>query len=202
MKRTANPGGRPYQSELRDRQAAQTRDRILDAAVRVMARGVATLSIPDVAREAGVSIPTVYRHFGTKQELLAAIYPHVIRRAGFRDIVLPRTIDELRGSVRAMFERVDAVDDIARAAMASPASDEARALAVPTRVEVTRRLAESIEPKLHQADRERIARLLTVLVTSSSLRVWRDQLGATVEQAADDIEWIVQAAISASRAAR
>jgi AcrR family transcriptional regulator len=202
MKRVAKPVGRRYQSELRDQQTAQTRDRILDAAVRVMARGVATLSVPDVAHEAGVSIPTVYRHFGTKQDLLAAVYPHVIRRAGFRDIVLPRTIDELRDSVRAIFERVDAVDDIARAAMASPASDEARALTVPTRVEVTRRLAESIEPKLKQADRDRIARLLTVLVTSSSLRVWRDQLGATVEQAADDIEWIVQAAISAARRPR
>ena len=184
---------------MRDEQAAQTRERILDAAVRVMARGVATLSIPDVAREAGVSIPTVYRHFGTKQDLLAAVYPHVIRRAGFRDIVLPRTIDELRDSVHAIFERVDAVDDIARAAMASPASDEARALSVPTRIEVTRRLAASIEPKLEEADRERIARLLTVLVTSSSLRVWRDQLGSTVDQAADDIEWVVQAAIAASR---
>jgi len=58
--------GRPYNNELRAQQAEATRSRILDATIRVMAGGVGTLSIPDVAREAGVSVPTIYRHFGTK----------------------------------------------------------------------------------------------------------------------------------------
>ena len=47
-----------------------------------MASGLASLSIPAVAREAGVSVPTVYRHFGTKDDLLAAVYPHVARGSG------------------------------------------------------------------------------------------------------------------------
>ena len=67
---------RPYRSELREEQAESTRSRILDATMRVMGRGVASLSIPAVAREAGVSTPTVYRHFGTKHDLLDALYPH------------------------------------------------------------------------------------------------------------------------------
>ena len=70
-------------NELRAAQAQATRARILEATVAVMARGVASVSIPAVAREAGVSVPTVYRHFATKRDLLTSVFPHVLHR--FRD---------------------------------------------------------------------------------------------------------------------
>jgi len=73
----ANNAKRPYRSELRAERADQTRGRILDAVVQVMAGGIASLSIPDVAREAGVAVPTVYYHFRTKDDLLEAVYPHL-----------------------------------------------------------------------------------------------------------------------------
>ena len=123
MTRIANKGARSYSSELRAQQAEETRSRILDATVRVMARGLVTLSIPDVAREAGVSVPTVYRHFRTKQDLVAAVYPHLAARTGINQPQPPGTVDELRDGVRAYFGSLDALDEAARAAMASPASD-------------------------------------------------------------------------------
>ena len=189
---------RPYRSELRDRQSDDTRARILDAAIRVMARGVATISIPAVAREAGVSIPTVYRHFGTKRDLLAAVFPHVLRSAGLDEFVPPRSIDELGRGVRDLFERIDAAGALTRAAAASPAANEVRRVDMPARLEMSRRLADSIVPKLTPGDRDRIARLLTILVSASALRVWRDHLGSTVEEAANDIDWVISAAIAAS----
>jgi AcrR family transcriptional regulator len=198
MTRIVNVEARPYRSQLRQEQVEETRARILDATLRVMAGGIASVSIPAVAREAGVSVPTVYRHFATKRELMAALHPHVMRRAGFDEVVPPRSIDELRDGVRSLFERLDAADDLAWAAMASPASEEVRAIHAPRRLEVGRRIADSIEPTLAKADRERIARLLVVLISSSSLRVWRDHLGGSVEQAADDIDWAIRAAIAAS----
>ena len=70
---------RAYKSPLRDERAIQTRTRILDGLVQVMARnGIAELSIPLVAREAGVSIPSIYRHFPTKRDLITALdeYAH------------------------------------------------------------------------------------------------------------------------------
>jgi AcrR family transcriptional regulator len=189
---------REYRSQLRAQQADQTRSRILDATLRVMADGVASVSIPAVAREAGVSVPTIYRHFGTKRDLLAALYPHLEQRAGLDEMVVPRSIDELQDGVRAIFERIDSFDDLARAAMASPAAEEARRITMPDRLALGRRLADSIVPKLAKADRDRIARLLVVLITSSALRVWRDHLGSSVEKAADDIDWVVRAAIAAA----
>jgi AcrR family transcriptional regulator len=198
MTRIAQRPTRAYRSELREEQTEETRARVLDATMRVMATGLASLSVPAVAREAGVSVPTIYRHFRTKPELLAAVYPHAARRAGLDAIADPRSLDELRPMIRALLERLDNLDDLSRAAMASPAASEVRHATMPTRYQRIRRLADSIEPKLRKADRDRITRLLTVVTASSSLRMWRDHLGLSVDEVANEVDWIVRAAIAAS----
>ncbi|CAN5184220.1 hypothetical protein BH23CHL9_BH23CHL9_16210 [soil metagenome] len=190
---------REYRSELRAQQADETRARILDATGRVMARGILSLSMPAVAREAGVSVPTIYRHFGTKEGLVAAIYPYAMARAGLKELPFPRTLDEIRDGVRAYIGQLDSLDDISRAAMASPASAEPREISMRRRIAGNRQLVDSIEPKLAPADRDRLVRLLTVLVTSSSIRMWRDHLGASLDQTADDVDWVVRAALAAAR---
>jgi AcrR family transcriptional regulator len=58
-------------SRLRAEQAAQTRARILDAAREVFERGgYAGARIEDIATEAGVAVPTVYKGFVNKRTLL------------------------------------------------------------------------------------------------------------------------------------
>jgi len=197
MTRIATRPARVYRSELRQAQTEETRARILDATMRVMATGLASLSIPAVAREAGVSVPTIYRHFRTKRELLAAVYPHAARRAGLDAIADPRSLDELRPMIRALIERLDNLDDLSRAAIASPAASEVRHATMSTRYQRIQRLADSIEPKLRKADRDRITRLLTVVTASSSLRMWRDHLGLSVDEVAEEVDWIVRAAVFA-----
>jgi AcrR family transcriptional regulator len=197
MTHLANTRARPYRSELRAEQAEATRDRILEATGRVLADGIASVSIPGIAREAGVSVATVYRHFATKTDLLAAMYPHLLRRTGLDELVPPRSIDELRDGLRALFDRTDSFDDLARAAMASPGSAEVRRLSMVRRLGWAREFAQTSAPGLAEADRDRIARLLVVLTTSSSIRMWRDQLGSSVEEAADDVDWVMRAVIAA-----
>jgi AcrR family transcriptional regulator len=199
MTRIANKATRTYRSDLRAEQAEETRGRILDAALRVMTAGVASLSIPAVAREAGVSVPTVYRHFGTKAELLAAMYPHAARRSGLDRLALPTSIGDLRPSLRAFFEHVDAMGDMERAAMASPIADEVRHATMKGRFERIRRIGDTIDPPLSKADQDRITRLLVILTSSGSLRMWRDHLGSSVDEAVDDIDWFLKAAIAATR---
>jgi len=196
MDRVANAGSRAYRSELRAQQADDTKARILDATVRVMAGGIATLSIPAVAREARVSVPTIYRHFGTKQGLLAAVYPHLERRAGRGELVMPSSIGQLREGVRTLLDHLESFDDLARAAMASPAAGEARALSMPRRLGLTRRMADTVEPPLSLTDRDRLARLLVILTSSAALRTWRDHLGVSADQAADEIEWVIRSVIA------
>jgi AcrR family transcriptional regulator len=189
---------KPYRSEIRQEQVEATRTRILDAALRVLARGVASVSIPAVAAEARVSVPTVYRHFRSKPKLMAAAYPHAVRRAGLDTIDFPRSTDELRPLIRAVYDRLDALDEVTLAAMASPMAAEVRHATMPARFERVRRLTDAIEPPLGEADRDRITRLLVVITASASLRMWRDHLGLSVDEVADEIEWIVRAAVAAA----
>ena len=51
--------------------SAATRDRIAVAAIKVLTESPASFSVPAVAQAAGVSVRTVYRHFPTKEALVA-----------------------------------------------------------------------------------------------------------------------------------
>lgn len=192
MTRIATSPGRTYTSALRAQQADETRSRILDATVRVMAGGVGTLSIPDVAREAGVSVPTVYRHFGSKGALLAAVHPHLGRRAGIGEVAEPTSVDEFREMVRMVFSRLESLGEEARVAMSTPAADEARRGQMPQRYAMSRRFAATVMPDADEADQDRLARVLIVLASSGAMRTWRDHLGLSVDVAAEDIDWLLR----------
>lgn len=66
----------PYVSPLREAQAAETRRRILDAAVAVFGEsGYSGTTLPRIARAAGVSVETV-KLSGPKSALLLAAFDH------------------------------------------------------------------------------------------------------------------------------
>jgi len=68
-------GRRPYDSRARREQAARNRDAALDAAERLfLERGYAGTSIASIAQEAGLSVQTIYKVFGSKSGLVKAIY--------------------------------------------------------------------------------------------------------------------------------
>jgi len=65
---------RRYDSRLRSERASGTRQRILDAAKELFtARGVAKVSIGDIASAAGVSAPTLYALFQSKTGIVKAV---------------------------------------------------------------------------------------------------------------------------------
>jgi AcrR family transcriptional regulator len=73
---------RTYNGALRKEQAQMTRARILDAARRLLVSGTySSVTMEDIAGEAGVAYQTVYGIFGTKQRLAQGLieigFPHV-----------------------------------------------------------------------------------------------------------------------------
>lgn len=73
---------RTYNGTLRAEQAQTTRARILDAARRVLVKGTySSVTMEEIANEAGVAYQTVYATFGTKlrlaQSLVDVGFPHV-----------------------------------------------------------------------------------------------------------------------------
>jgi AcrR family transcriptional regulator len=86
----------PVKQSRRERQAAQTRQEILDTAARLFGeRGFASTSIKDIAAEAGVAVQTIYSSVGSKGVLLRTVADTMDTQAG----------------VRLQWERIRATDD-------------------------------------------------------------------------------------------
>jgi AcrR family transcriptional regulator len=195
------PPRRAYSSVLRDGQAEATRTRILEALIRTMASGVAGLSVPAVARKAEVSIPTIYRHFGSKQGLLDALNPYVIEKGGLTP-KMPQTAEQLEPSVRGLFRNLDAMDLTLRAAMASELGNEARRAMMPMRLAMAREYVGRIGPDLSDAELARMANVTLILMSSSAFRAYKDYLGMGPDASATLVSWAIKTLIVGARRAK
>src|SRR5690349_17809050 len=82
---------------LREEQVRLTQQRILDTfESELMNNGYANASIRSVARNAGMSVPTVYRYYANKEALLVALMDASEAEAGFNSFgILASTEDPL-----------------------------------------------------------------------------------------------------------
>lgn len=159
----------------------------------VIRRGGTEFSIPDVAREAGVSIRTVYRNFPTKGDLLAALEVDLAERIGYS---LPRLRDlaALTANVRAYFHALDGMDDTIRAVWASQIAREARdSVGVPAKLAA---IAEALDPmvvgRLSGGDRSHLYNIIATLFSQYTLQRMKDDLRLTADEAAESIVWAIQ----------
>ena len=193
---------RAYHSPLRESQAAATHDRILEGLVRTMANGVSELSVPAVAREAGVSVATVYRHFPNKQSLLTALPAYFSRQSGMDwRWELPSSWEAYERMLHRLFAAYERFDEVARAAMVSQLGRRARQAQLPERIEFSRRALASIAPGLDDEALDRVNRLSLMLVSSSSFGMYQ-ALGLTAEEAAEEALWAIRTAIEAEERTR
>src|SRR5260221_871857 len=71
---------RPYNSLRRREQAEATRQKIIEAAHRLfVAHGFITTTLPAIAHQAGVAMPTITAIFGTKYDLLNSLIKTTVR---------------------------------------------------------------------------------------------------------------------------
>jgi AcrR family transcriptional regulator len=187
--------GTPAATSYADRRAAmagETRTRILEACVAILARDVAELSIPAVAREARVSVPTVYRNFADKKTLVHETTLHLARlRGGPGEI--PMSVAEVPRIAREEFTKSAALPDHVRAAMLSAPVQQARK----DTGERTRR-AERVEQMLAKemadipaGDRQKMIWMTTVLLSTHVLRGFRELLELSPDDAADTVSWTI-----------
>ena len=177
---------------MRTEQAAATRDRIIDAAVRVLSRGADKLSIPAVAEEAAVSVPTVYRHFASKTVLVDAVYDCYSERIDVRwaNDDMPADLDDYLARIPGIFARHESVDPELRTAMSGPEGAKARREHMPERLQRVDDLLTDLE--LNDGDRARLRELLIVLTSSAVQRAFREYLGLGPDVAADRIAWAIR----------
>lgn len=171
---------------------AATRRAILDALVHVLAEGVDELTIPAVADRAGVSVGTVYRHFGNKSGLVDALSGHVTDRTGIRPGHTPRTLQDMDEMVHEVFTRLAAADAQLVAALATGVGRAASDRTVPDRINAFREAFASIDPNLDDDDVHRLAQVGLLLTSSTAVRLWREQLGLSADEAADTVMWTIR----------
>jgi AcrR family transcriptional regulator len=130
---------RTQNSTLRREQAALTRARIIEGAAAVFElRGYEGARIEDIAKEAGVAVPTVYKVFTNKRNLLKASVDEAMigggtgevkRQAWFREqLEEPIAEDQLRliaRNARRIYDRAGQLLEVVRAAAASDRDIEA-----------------------------------------------------------------------------
>ncbi|MGK2947091.1 MAG: TetR/AcrR family transcriptional regulator [Acidimicrobiales bacterium] len=186
---------------LREDQRKATRDRIVRAVATLVAEGhPSAVSVPAVARQAGVGVATVYRYFPTKEALLDAA-----ARVGNADLVAPAYArDDLGfGDLAAVLPRVwEALADdlaLARNQLASPVGRELRR----RRWEVKRDAVDQamrnsgIDPDSDQG--RRLAAVGDVLTSSTALLELHDKADIPVQEAAEHVLWALQVLERATR---
>jgi AcrR family transcriptional regulator len=71
----SSPGTRPLRAD-----AQRNRDRLVDTAVRAFSQDGPEVTLESIAKEAGVGIGTLYRHFPTREALVEAAYRNELDR--------------------------------------------------------------------------------------------------------------------------
>lgn len=192
---------RAYRSSLRQEQSEQTRRSILDALVRTMASGLSEVSIPAIAKEAGVSVPTVYRHFRTKRDLFDALFPYTIEKTGLGFDVIPQGLEDVDRAAREAFRRHAAVEPTIRAALASQVGREFRRTSMmPSRLEAMERGLARDLAGLPAEDRARVTKLATLLLSSSASRVYEEYFDFSPDEAAEYSAWAIRTLVRGVRA--
>lgn len=105
-----NQERRPYRMVARAAGVAATRERILDAAVAAFWAQPSDLpALDEVARQAGVTVPTVLRHFGSKDGLhAAAVSRETGRVAVERD---PALVGDPKAAVVQLVDHYERIGD-------------------------------------------------------------------------------------------
>lgn len=111
---------------VREEQARLTRDRIMRGlAGELVEAGPHEVSIQSVADRAGVSHRTVYRHFGSKDELFGAYRVWLNERLAVTPSAAAPSLAELPATLREVFRRFEAQPELVEAyvRMGSPGDE-------------------------------------------------------------------------------
>lgn len=179
MKSAARPA---YASALRDRQKADTRALILQTVERLLKdRGLEQLSLASVAREAGITERTVYRHFQTREQLLEATWAMVNDSIGMR--AFPGTAEELVALPLVVFPAFEERAEVIRAMLASPQGRELRLRVNERRQTAIRAAVRDAKPELREPAFTRLCAAVQLLYSAAGWATMSDYWGLSGAEA-------------------
>ena len=155
-------------TSVQEAKAAVVRQRVLDGVAELIDAGD-DVTFAKAAAAAGVPERTVYRHFPTRDALVAALYEDTNHRIGFEGRP-PTTGDEMTAMVARVFPGFDAVAPVVVELLTSPEGRRARLGALDDRRAAARDVVATSRPDL---DPDRAGQLAAVVQVLGTAAVWQ-----------------------------
>jgi AcrR family transcriptional regulator len=183
---------------LREAQRAVTEQRIVEAlAALIDQEHPLEISMTAVARRAGVSEPTVYRHFPTKRDLFAALAGHQFRTVAAE--LAPASASDLADAVSTVFQRSAAIENTVRWTLAAPDPERIPRPNVAARLAMLRTALRDVLEDLDDDSAQFLLRTVLLLTSPMAWLYWNDYLGLDPAAAADTAGWAIKNLASVTR---
>lgn len=187
---------RSYHSQLRQKQAEDTKELILSAlAEQLASEGLQDFSIADAAKFAGVSPRTIYRYFPNREALLDGVAEWVDQK--FPNLPHPRTLPEILQLVRQGFPEYDRQAKLVRALLVTKIGKSVRSHLFTRHWEMREALMPLKQQTTNEADGEAICALIQYLAMAETWNYLHDECGIGGEQSGKIVAWVIQLIVNA-----
>ena len=186
---------RVYHSPLRDHQAEQTRELILQALTEQVAdAGLKDFNIPRLAQRAGVSVRTIYRYFPTKDALLEEFAYWLDSQIGSAEA--PSTLEELVKLPESAFAAFDEREALIRAQWLTPQGRASREIGRKRRLANWRKVLAGVADNLPpDEERQRLA-IVLFLLSSRTWQALKDEFDMDGRESGKAVSWALQTLIA------
>lgn len=183
-----NKRPRPYHSPLRAARARETREAILAGVATWMQRRPGeTFTLDGIARLAGIERRTVFRHFATKEHLLAAFWERINHKVAPQ--ILPASLAELLAAPRETFARFDAEESVIRSSLHAQAGREMRLARAPARRQAFRAALREVTHCASSTERRHLECVAHALYSAAAWEAMRDYAGVSGKEAGAAVSW-------------
>jgi len=182
------------ETSLRQRHADLTRELILRTVAELLEEGTASdLAVPEVARRSGVSLRTVYRHFPTREELLAAagewIGVNILRAT------IPEVIAEVPQRYAENAALWDEHPNLVQAMALTRGGNSVRSIRRRERLEKLREALREVTDGLPEAEAQQAFAVFAYLNSMLAWVTMREEAGLDGKQVGAAVAWAMRVLI-------
>jgi len=186
---------RPYRMTTRAAAVQETRERILAAMFKLGSQRLFTeISLEDVATDAGVSVQTVLRQFGSRAGLIEANIEHAVSQVA-EERATP--VGDVDAAVRVICEHYEARGDIALLMLAQEKGDPQVGVLTARGRQMHRQWVTDVFAPFARGD-EAIVDLLVVVTDVYTWKLLRRDRGLSASQTQQRIHALVTAVLTAT----
>lgn len=192
------PTTRSYHSPLRAAQARETQEKILQGVATWMeSRPQEEFTLAGIAKLAGIERRTVFRHFPTKEALLASFWVWINHKVTAK--TLPASLSELLAAPQDTFARFDAEEGLIRASLHTQAGRDMRLASVPARQLAFREALGEVTRTAPPAERRNLECIAHALYSAAAWETMRDYAGVSGAEAGNAVSWALTILANAVR---